>query len=246
MDKSLYLAMSGAKQTMLAQAVHANNLANATTTGFKADLAQARSMPVFGEHFPSRVYALTENPATQFAAGALQETNRELDIAMKGEGWIAVGNAEGQEAYTRDGSLSITPTGMLVTSSGHPVFGNSGPIVIPPAAKVEIGVDGTVSVVALGEGPSAVAEIDRIKLVNPDVKNLEKGSDGLMKTRDGSLPEPDAALRVASGFLEASNVNAIASMTEILDLARKFEVQLKVMQAAEGADQASAQLLRIT
>lgn len=246
MDKSLYLAMSGAKQTMLAQSVHANNLANATTTGFKSDLAQARSMQVFGEHFPSRVYALTESPATQFASGTLQDTDRELDIAIKGSGWIAVGNKDGQESYSRDGALSITPTGMLVNGAGHPVFGNSGPIVLPPAAKVEIGVDGTISVVALGEGPASIAEVDRIKLVNPDQKNLVKGDDGLMKTRDGTPLEPDASVRVASGFLESSNVNTVESMTEILELARKFEIQLKVMQAADSADQSSAQLLRIS
>lgn len=246
MDKSLYLAMSGAKQTMLAQSVHSNNLSNATTTGFKADLAQARSMQVFGEQHPSRVFALTENPATQFSAGSMQSTGRDLDVAVKGDGWIAVQRKDGSEAYSRNGELNISAAGVLVNGAGLPVLGNGGPVVIPPAERVEIGVDGTISIVALGEGPETMAEVDRIKLVNPDAGNLEKGSDGLMQTRDQALPPVDALVRIESGFLEASNVNPVESMTEILSLARKFEIQLKVMQAAESADQASAQLLRIT
>ena len=246
MDKSLYLAMSGAKQTMLAQSVHANNLANATTTGFKSDLAQARAMPVFGDHHPSRVYALTENPATQFMSGSMNSTGRELDIAVKGDGWIAVQKGDGSEGYSRDGALTITPTGDLVNGSGIPVLGNGGPINIPPSERVEIGVDGTISIIALGEGPASIAEIDRIKLVNPDSNSLTKGADGLMVTRDGAAVVPDALVRVESGFLEGSNVNAVESMTEILSLARKFEIQLKVMQAAESADRSSAQLLRIS
>lgn len=246
MDKSLYLAMSGAKQTMLAQSVHSNNLANANTTGFKADLAQARSMQVFGEHHPSRVYALTERPSTQLYSGSMQSTGRDLDIAIKGEGWLAVQRSDGSEAYSRDGALNITANGMLVNGAGIPVLGNGGAVIIPPAEKVEIGIDGTISVVALGEGPETVAEIDRIKLVNPDPNNLEKGKDGLMQTKDGNASPPDALVRVESGFLESSNVNPVESMTEILSLARKFEIQLKVMQAAESADRASAQLLRIS
>ncbi|MBL4606444.1 MAG: flagellar basal body rod protein FlgF [Pseudomonadales bacterium] len=246
MDKSLYLAMSGAKQTMLAQSVHANNLANATTTGFKADLAQARSMQVFGGHHPSRVFALSENPATQLAAGPMQSTGGELDIAVKGDGWIAVQRADGSEAYSRDGALSITADGALVNGTGLVVLGNGGPINIPPAQKLEIGIDGTISIVGLGEGPETMAEVDRIKLVNPDAGNMEKGRDGLMQTRDGTNPPPDALVRIESGFLEGSNVNPVESMTEILSLARKFELQLKVMQAAESADRSSAQLLRIS
>jgi flagellar basal-body rod protein FlgF len=246
MDKSLYLAMSGAKQTMLAQSVHSNNLANATTTGFKADLAQARSMQVFGGHHPSRVFALTENPTTQFAQGSMQSTGRNLDIALKGDGWIAVQRKDGSEAYSRNGELNITADGMLVNGGGLPILGNGGPVIIPPAEKVEIGVDGTISIVALGEGPATMAEVDRIKLVNPDPANMEKASDGLMQTRDDALPPVDALVRIESGFLEGSNVNPVDSMTEILSLARKFEIQLKVMQASESADRASAQLLRIT
>ena len=245
MDKSLYLAMSGAKQTLLSQGVHANNLANASTTGFKADFAQARSMQVFGETHPSRVYALTENPATHFEPGPMQSTGRDLDVAVSGKGWIAIQTPDGGEAYTREGALKITPTGLLTTGSGHPVLGNGGPISLPPAQKVEVGVDGSISVVALGEEASAIAEIDRIKLVNPDSTLLHKLKDGLVRMKEGEA-EPDAAVRVVSGFLEESNVNPVESMTEILALARKFEIQLKVMKAAEDADKSAAQLLRIS
>lgn len=84
MDKVLYLAMSGARENMLAQQTHANNLANANTTGFKSDLAQARAMQVFGEGHASRVYAQTERPATDLTHGTLIETGRMLDVALAG------------------------------------------------------------------------------------------------------------------------------------------------------------------
>ncbi|WP_156494879.1 flagellar basal body rod protein FlgF, partial [Oleiphilus sp. HI0128] len=150
MDKALYIAMSGAKQNMLAQRAHANNLANINTTAFKEDFAQARAMPVFGEHHPSRAYALTERPGTNFEAGPLNQTGNPLDVAVKGDGWIAVQAADGSEAYTRAGDLQVDVNGQLRAGIGLPVLGNGGPIVLPPSATVEIGADGTVSVLPLG------------------------------------------------------------------------------------------------
>ena len=152
MDKSLYISMTGASQNAMAQRAHANNLANLTTTGFRRDFEQARSMPVFGDGYATRAYAMTERPGTDMSAGVMQETGRELDVAVQGEGWIAVQAADGTEAYTRAGSLNIDAFGVLRTSSGLPVLGNGGPIAIPPAQKVEIGSDGTISIRALGEG----------------------------------------------------------------------------------------------
>ncbi|WP_028240720.1 flagellar basal-body rod protein FlgF [Stutzerimonas azotifigens] len=245
MDKMLYVAMTGASQVSLAQRAHANNLANISTTGFRRDLEQARAMPVFGEVQPSRVFSMSERPATDFTAGALQETGRELDIAMQGEGWIAVQTPDGGEAYTRAGNLTIDALGMLRTADGLPVLGNAGPIALPPEEKVEIGVDGTITIHALGEAPNVQAEVDRIRLVNPDPSRMSKGADGLMHVT-GQPAEVDAGVRVVSGFLEASNVNAVEEMTSILALSRQFELQVKMMKTAEDGSAAMARVLQIS
>ena len=146
MDKMLYVSMSGASQNTLAQRAHANNLANISTTGFRRDYEQARSMPVFGDTFPARVYAMSERPGTDFTPGSMQETGRDLDIAIGGQGWIAVQSGNGSEAYVRTASLQVDALGQLRTGDGLPVIGNSGPIAIPPEQKVEIGADGTISI----------------------------------------------------------------------------------------------------
>ncbi len=245
MDKMLYVAMTGASQNTLAQRAHANNLANISTSGFRRDYEQARSMQVFGETFPSRVYAMSERPATDFTPGALQETGRDLDVAVEGNGWIAVQAPDGSEAYVRTGSLQIDALGMLRTSDGRPVLGNSGPIAVPPDEKIEIGQDGTISIRALGEAPNVVAQVDRIKLVNPDPKQMEKRTDGLIHHK-GPPAEADANVRVTSGFLEASNVNAVTEMTSILSLSRQFELQVKMMRTAEDDAASVARVLQIS
>jgi len=245
-DKSLFISMTGASQNMLAQQAHANNLANVSTTGFRRDFEQARSMPVYGESLPTRAYAMTERPGTDLASGSMQATGRELDIAVEGEGWIAVQAPDGTEAYTRAGSLKIDAFGLLRTSSGMPVLGNAGPIALPPADKVEIGQDGTISIRAEGEAPNVLAEVDRIKLVNPDPTALRKGEDGLMRVEGVAEQPADAAVRVASGFLESSNVNAVAEMTAMLSLARQFELHIKMMRTAEENSQATNRILQIS
>jgi len=247
MDKALYIAMAGAKHNMMAQTSHSNNLANANTTGFRADFAQARSMPVFyGEGHPTRAYALTERPATNFEPGPLKQTGRDLDIAIEGQGFIAVQSPEGTEAYTRAGRLNIDELGMLRTSSGLPVMGNEGPIALPPLEKMEIGSDGTLSIVAQGQGPEAMIEIDRIKLVNPDVNEMSKGEDGLLRL-EGNVPAlADAQVSLISGALEGSNVNVMDEFTNILSLSRQFEMQLKIMTTAQQNSETSARLLRIS
>lgn len=246
MDKSLYISMTGASQNALAQRSHANNLANLSTTGFRRDFEQARSMPVFGDGYATRAYAMTERPGTDLSSGALMETGRELDVAVQGEGWIAVQAADGSEAYTRAGSLNIDAFGVLRTSSGLPVLGNGGPIAIPPAEKVEVGSDGTISIRALGEGPAVMAEVDRLKLVNPDPATLEKGADGLMRTKDGLPQVADGVVQVATGFLEGSNVNAVEEMTAMLSLARQFELHIKMMRTAEENAQATDRILQMS
>ncbi len=245
MDKVLYIAMTGAKHNMLAQTNRSNNLANVNTTGFKADLTQARSMPVFyGEGQPTRAYALTESPATDFTQGPLIQTGRDLDIAVDNNGFIAVQALDGTEAYTRAGSLHVDSVGILRTASNLPVIGNGGPIAIPAAEKIEIGNDGSISIVPLGQGADALAQIDRIRLVNPPLESVKKSEDGLIR---GINPEqeipPDGAVRVTTGFIEGSNVNAVNEMTSIMSLSRQYEMQIKIMQTAKENSEASSRLL---
>lgn len=243
----LYVAMSGASQNSQAMQAHANNLANISTTGFRRDFEQARAMPVFGDSFPSRVFAMSERPATDFTAGALQETGRDLDVAAKGDAWIAVQAPDGSEAYVRTGSLEIDALGQLRTGDGLPVLGNGGPIAIPPEEKIEIGEDGTITVRGQGNNPNALATVDRIKLVTPDPKQLEKGTDGMIRLKQGQpAPQPDANASVQSGFLEASNVNAVDEMTSILALSRQFELHVKMMRTAEDDSQAMARVLQFS
>ena len=247
MDKALFIAMSGAKQTMLAQQAHANNLANVKTTGFKEDFTQARSMPVYGEHYPTRAYAMTERPATNFDAGPLMQTGNNLDIAIKGDGWMAVQDENGAEAYTRAGDLSIDINGQLRTGKGLPVLGNGGPIVLPPSAKIEIGADGTISVLPLGSDAVGLAQVDRIRLVNPDAADLEKNEDGLVHLKEGAAPPVlDATIQVEPGFLEGSNVNAVSALTDILSLSRQYELQVKLMSQADQISQSTARLFQFS
>ncbi|RUO29884.1 flagellar basal-body rod protein FlgF [Aliidiomarina sedimenti] len=247
MDNMLYIAMSGAKEDMNAVAVRANNLANVNTTAFKADLAQARAMQAYGEGHPSRVFSLTERAGQNFAAGALRTTGRDLDVAVVGQGWLHILDENGEEAMTRNGNLEISQGGMLQTSSGEPVMGNAGPIFIPlPITDITIGKDGTISVQPQGAPSQVREEIDRISVVNPPNGNVEKGTDGLFRMKNGEelpLPEFDAQLEV--GALEGSNVNAIEEMTQMIALHRNYELSVKMMKAAEENDERQEQLLRI-
>jgi flagellar basal-body rod protein FlgF len=241
----LYIAMSGAKQNMQALSVTANNLANAKTTGFKADLANARSMQAFGEGLPSRVFSMTERAGQNFDSGALLTTGRDLDIAIQGQGWLTVQTEDGNEAYTRNGQLKLSDNGALETSRGDLVIGVNGPIFLPlPVSNIDISADGTIMVQPEGAPSSEQEEVGRIKLVNPDNRFLEKGSDGLFRRKDGNNEPADVTTRVSSGSLESSNVNPIGEMTDMIALQRQFEMQLKMMKTAEEVDASAASLLR--
>jgi len=246
MDRSLFIAMSGATQTLLAQTANANNLANAQTTGFKSDLEQFRSMPVFGDGFPTRVYAQTEKPGTDFSPGGLQTTDNPLDVAIKGEGFFAVQDSKGKEAYTRAGDFKMTPNGDLLTSSGLAVLNQNGsPINIPPAEKLTISGDGTISIIPFGSNGGAMTNLDKIKLVKPDVKNVEKRVDGLIYIKDGSPQADNIAVEVSQGVIEGSNVSAIGAMVDMIELARNFEMQSNVMKTAKENAAAGSKLLQM-
>lgn len=245
MDRMIYLAMSAAKQMMNAQALATNNLANASTVGFKADFESVRAMPVYGPGAPSRAYAMTERPGTNFGPGSLETTGNDLDIAINGEGYIAVQAPDGSEAYTRAGDLQITVNGQLQTGTGLPVLGNGGPIAMPQSESLTIGADGTISIRPVGQGANALAQVDRIRLVRPDPAQLTKGADGLIRLKDGSSAPPDASVRVTRGALERSNVNTVAEMVRIIEHARQYEMAVKAMATAQQMDAAGAQLLKL-
>lgn len=245
MDKMIWLAMSGAKQTLTAQAAATHNLANASTAGFRADFNAFRAMPVFGDGHPSRVYAMTERPGVDFTAGAIVRTGNDLDVAVDGDGWLAVQAPDGTEAYTRAGNLRIGASGTLETASGHPVLGNGGPIAIPPSETLNIGVDGTISIRPVGQGSDSLATVDRIRLVRPPRDELVKGPDGLFRRADGAPQAPDASVRLVQGAFESSNVNPIEMMVSLMNMQRQFELQVKAMRTAQENDAQSAQLLRL-
>jgi len=244
MDRMLYIAMSGAKETLLSQANNNNNLANVNTTGFMEDLNQFRSMPVFGNGYPTRVYAMDERPEINFQKGAIHSTGNDLDLAVKGNGFFAVQAADGSEAYTRRGDLKVDANGMLTNGQGLPVIGNGGPVSLPPHEQIEIGADGTITIQPLGATPEALAVVDRIKLVNPPLQEMTKGEDGLMRRKDGANAEADASMTLLSGALEGSNVNIADALVNMIELSRRFEMQVKMMKNAQELDSASATLLR--
>jgi len=245
MDRLLYVAMNGARETMQAQAVNAQNLANASTTGFRADLQSFESLPVYGPGYASRVYGMAADQGIDTKPGAAMGTGRELDIAVNGEGWIAVQGPDGNEAYTRAGDLRVDSLGLLRTGAGRPVMGNGSPIAIPPFEKIEIAGDGTISIRPVGQGANAIAVVDRIKLVNPPRGELMKGADGLVHLKGGETAEADASVVIQAGALESSNVNTVEAMVNLIQLARQYETQVKMMENSEENDRASAQLMRM-
>ncbi len=243
MDRALYLAMSGGTQVMNAQTIHANNLANVSTTGFRSDFEQARSMQVNGDFYPSRVYAMTENPGTNFEMGPLQNTGRSMDIAIQSNGFIAVLDGSGQETYTRAGDLQLTLSGQLVTGTGLPVMGAAGPIFLPPLDDLDISEDGTISIIPQGGDGTQITALNRVKLVSAEPEALVKGDDGLIRTKSGEQLQQDNSVQVISGYLEGSNVNAVEEMTSIMGLSRRFEMNIKVMNTVRENENASARIL---
>jgi flagellar basal-body rod protein FlgF len=245
MDRFLYISMSGAKETLRAQTVNNHNLANASTTGFRADLDAFQTRAVAGSGHASRAYATDATTGWDATQGTLVATGNELDVGIKGAGWIAVQATDGREAYTRAGDLRVDANGMVINGSGHPVLGESGPLSVPPNSSIMIGTDGTLSIVPLGQGPETTALVGRIKLVNPPAQSLARGEDGLFRMRDGSDAPADAAVQVATGVLETSNVNVADAMVNMIELSRQFDLQVKAMRSAEENAAATAQLLKM-
>ncbi len=234
MDRMLYVAMTGARETLRAQTANNHNLANASTTGFRADLQAFQARQVTGDGFGSRVYATVASTGFDTSAGAMMSTGRDLDVAVQGKGYIAVEGPDGHEAYTRAGDLRVDTSGQLRTGTGLAVLGEGGPISVPPHSSLTIADDGTISIVPLGQGPDTKADVGRIKLVNPATEDVEKGPDGLFRMKDGSDAPADAATTLVSGVLESSNVNVGTAMVNMIELSRRFDMQVRAMKARRG------------
>ena len=238
MDRMIYLSMSGAKAALQRQDSLANNLANVSTNGFRAELTAFRAVPIRGDGASTRVFSLETTPGYNDEQGPINATGRSLDVAMTGKTWLAVQGLDGTEAYTRAGALSVNTEGVLVTQEGLPVNGDGGPITLPPNSQVDIADDGTITAKVEGQKPQ---QVGKLKLVSADVP-MNRGPDGLFRADSGDL-SADPAARVQSGALEGSNVSPVATMVGMIAAARQFEHQMKMLENAEKQDQQASKLL---
>jgi flagellar basal-body rod protein FlgF len=243
MDRLIYTAMTGASQTMSRQASVAHNLANVGSAGYRAEEHRLRAVQVQSQALPTRAFVVDASTHTNFASGPMQSTGREMDVAVQGPGWIALAMPDGSEAYTRNGSLQLDVNGVLQTRNGVPVQGDGGPISVPPDVKVSIGADGSVSVIPQSGAQNTVNAVGRIKLVNPAETDLVRGADGLFRMRGGEAAPISENTRLASGYIEGSNVNAAEQMVSMISLARQFEMQMKLLNLASTNDQAATQVI---
>jgi flagellar basal-body rod protein FlgF len=241
MDRLIYTSMTGAKHLLHRQDTLAQNLANASTTGYRADTVALRAVPVRGNEAGTRVFTVETTTGSDFASGPMQSTGRPLDVAVQGPGWIAVQALDGNEAYTRAGNLQVSADGTLQLPNGLPVLGEGGPITVPADAQLSVAPDGTVS--AKTANSPTVNQVGRIKLVNPDSAELEKGLDGLFRVRGGDPAGADESVRLAEGTLEGSNVNVVEAMIGMIAAARQFEMQMKLLSTAEQNEQKAGSML---
>ena len=246
MDRSLYVAMTGATQMMREQSEVAHNLANADTVGFKAQLSAFKPLPVQGPGMATRINSVAQSLGVDMRDGGQIDTGRELDVAVQGQGWIAVQGADGSEGYTRAGELRMTPDGLLTDSRGNLVLGDGGPISVPQSTQMNIGADGTISVVPMGQSPETIAAVGRIKLVNPPLDQLSLGTDGLMHLNGGGTAEADPAVTLKSGVLESSNVNPSQTLVQMIQLSRQYELQIRSIKSADENAQSASRLLQMT
>jgi flagellar basal-body rod protein FlgF len=250
MDRLIYTAMSGASQTLGQQAAVAHNLANVTSTGYRAEEHRLRAVQVqpqgasISTVLPTRAFAVDASTYSDLSQGPMQYTGRSLDIAVNGPGWIAVTAADGSEAYTRNGSFEMSVNGVLQTRNGLPVAqADGGALSIPPDVKVSIGKDGVVSVIPETGAQNTVSVIGRIKLVNPPDSDMVRGPDGLFRMKDGSAAPASDATQMSSGYLEGSNVNPVDQMVTMISLARQFEMQMKAISTADQNDRSATQVI---
>ena len=242
MDRMIYTAMTGATALVNRQQAIANNLANVSTNGFRAELSTYRSVPLQGAGASTRVMALEATAGHLETPGSMNSTGRNLDVAAVGNAYFAVQGLDGLEAYTRGGNLQVAVDGTLTSATGLPMLDEGGaPIAIPENSRVAIASDGSVSA-QVGNEPSQL--LGRMKLVTPtDDVRIKRGNDGLYRAADGAPLPADPEARLKDGMLEGSNVNAIEAMVGMIAVARQFEQQMRLLQTAETNDKTASQLL---
>jgi len=244
MDRMIYVGMTGAKQAMEQQAAVANNMANVSTPGFRAQINNYRAVPVVGDEMATRAMVVATTPGADMRAGPLMQTGRPLDVAIRGDGWLTVQMPDGGEAYTRVGNLQVGADGQMMTMDSLPLLGDGGPLVVPPGSSLVVADDGMVTALGAGDPAVGAAEVGRLKLVNPVANTLVRGDDGLFRMQVGmAAPPADPTVRLLSGTLEGSNVNAVEAMVDMIANARRFEMQMKTLQTAESNDQQANKLL---
>ncbi|MFI4939098.1 MAG: flagellar basal-body rod protein FlgF [Burkholderiales bacterium] len=246
MDRLIYTAMSGAKHTLEQQAAVSQNLANASTTGFRAQIDSFRAVPVLGDGLATRSFVVDATVGTDFSPGLMQQTGRALDVAVQGNGWLALQMDDGSEAYTRNGGLKLSENGVLQNQNGVTVAGVGGPISIPPNMAITIGADGTVSGVDTTIASTTVNTLGKIKLVNPPTQNMVRSDDGLFRTKSGAPLDADANVVVAGGMLEGSNVNLVDAMVNMINLSRQFDMHMTMLKTAETDESSAQQILSLS
>lgn len=237
MDRILYTASGGAARMLEQQAIVSNNLANVNTTGFREQLSMQRAVPfVADQGLPTRVATVASTPGSSFAAGPLAETGNPLHVAMQGPGWFSVRTPDGQEAYTRSGEFAINAQNQLVTrAEGYPVLSVDGDVLeIPDRGTVTFSSDGQLTGLGAGDPPNTIQAIGQLKLVNPEPGQLQRGDDGFFRVEGQAAAQADPDMRIVSGFLEKSNVSAAQAMVAMIENARQFEMQMKVIRDASA------------
>ena len=245
MQTVLQIAAEAARQTQLAQSVVSHNLANASTTAFKADLYQAESLYVLGGNGASGATSRVRGNGIDYSPGNIQFTGRDLDVAITTDGWMKVVTEDGTQGLSRRGDLRVDVNGQLIDAQGNAMMGEGGPITLPPFSQMTLASDGTISIVPLGEPPTTVAVIDRLMLVNPPTADLRKGPNGLYDVDNIDNLDADANVQLSVGALETSNVNPITAMVEMIELARSFESHVQTMKSSDELDTSSASLMRL-
>jgi len=245
MDRLVYTALTGLRSQMNAQASIANNIANASTTGFRADRVTFDRMVLNGTSLDTRTLSAEEVTDADRRAGTIVQTGRPLDVAVTNDSWIAVQGTDGSEAYTRRGDLSVAPSGVLETGDGFPVMGSGGPITVPPYSSISVAGDGTISIVPQGGDPTQPQVIDQIKLVSTQGTNTVKGLDNNLHVKGGGVLPADLDATIASGSLEQSNVNLTQALVDMIENQRSYEVQANLLKEAKAMDESTASLMRL-
>ena len=242
MDRLIYTAMSGATAASQRQAVLSNNLANVSTNGFRAEMSTFRADPLQGDGASTRVFAVEATSGYLDKPGSVQRTNRPMDSMARDNAWFAVQALDGTEAYTRNGAMDVATDGTIVNSNGLPVLSDGGaPLVAPAGSELSMGNDGVVSAKQPGQPPTTIG---KIKLVKPTPEDpLKRGADGLFRARSGEPLNADPTSRVEVGVLEGSNVNPVETMVGMIQVARQFEAQMRLIQSVEANDKSASQLL---